>query len=338
MPLAEALYAQGRYEEADATLKALNEDWASDDASVNAPRLAVRAKLLAADGWTKLAEETADRALRVVRATDWLCLQVDALLAHAEVMQSAGRQAMRSQAPRRRCASRRRRATKPPRSPRGRWADRGAGPVGRRGAGGLSRDYLDLPLQDFLAEVATPEPMPGAGYCAAVTLSMAAGLVAMVAGASRERVGRGQGRRRAGEHAARARRAPGAAQRRGLRERDRAAAGRGVRARAGGEVDGSDPSQDLGMLLERAAQIPLEIAQAAVDVASLAAVVAERGDQALRADAVAAALLAQGAARAAATLVEVNLGTTESDPRVARVRDLAGSANAAAERAMATLA
>ena len=73
-------------------------------------------------------------------------------------------------------------------------------------------------------------------------------------------------------------------------------------------------------------------------MASLAAVVAERGEQALRADAVAGALLAQGAARAAATLVEVNLGTTSSDPRVTRVRDLSGSATAAAERALATLA
>jgi class 3 adenylate cyclase/tetratricopeptide (TPR) repeat protein len=92
VPLAEALYAQGRFDEADSTLKALKEEWASDDASINAPRLALRAKLLAADGWTRLAEETADRALRVVRPMDWLCLQVDALLAHAEVMQSAGRQ------------------------------------------------------------------------------------------------------------------------------------------------------------------------------------------------------------------------------------------------------
>ena len=61
-----------------------------------------------------------------------------------------------------------------------------------------------------------------------------------------------------------------------------------------------------------------------MDVAALAAVVAERGEQALRADAVAAALLAEAAARAAATLVEVNLGTTSSDERVARARDLAG--------------
>jgi len=74
-----------------------------------------------------------------------------------------------------------------------------------------------------------------------------------------------------------------------------------------------------------------------VDVASLAAVVAERGDQALRADAVSAAVLAEGAARAAATLVEVNLGTTSSDGRVARARDLAGAAGASAQRARKTL-
>ncbi len=69
-----------------------------------------------------------------------------------------------------------------------------------------------------------------------------------------------------------------------------------------------------------------------MDVAALAAVVAERGDQAMRADAVSAALLAEAAARAAATLVEVNLGTTSSDERVTGRRDLAGSATAAAQR------
>jgi formiminotetrahydrofolate cyclodeaminase len=202
----------------------------------------------------------------------------------------------------------------------------------------LSRDFLGLPVKDFLAEIATPEPMPGAGYCAAVTLSMAAGLVAMVAGASRAEWGEAKG---------------AAAQANALRERVAPLAQLNVDAYASAiarlraaeyEPDdaraepGSDPSQDLGPLLQRAAQIPLEIAEAAVDVASLAAIVAERGEQALRADAVAGALLAQGAARAAATLVEVNLGTTGTDARVTRVRDLAGSANAAAERALATLA
>ena len=201
----------------------------------------------------------------------------------------------------------------------------------------MSRDFLGLPLQDFLAEVATPEPMPGAGYCAAVSLSMAAGLVAMVATASRAEWGEAKG---------------AAAQANTLRERVAPLAQRNVDAYASAiarlrateyETEhrpepGSDPSQDLGPLLERAAQIPLEIAQAAVDVAALAALVAERGNQAMRADAVAAALLAEGAARAAATLVEVNLGTTSSDPRVIQARDLGGSAHAAAERALATIA
>jgi tetratricopeptide (TPR) repeat protein len=91
VPLAEALYAQGRFEEADETLKSLKDEWAGGDASVSAPRLSLRAKLLAADGWTRLAEETSDRALRMVRSTDWVCLQADAFLAHAEVMQTVGR-------------------------------------------------------------------------------------------------------------------------------------------------------------------------------------------------------------------------------------------------------
>jgi formiminotetrahydrofolate cyclodeaminase len=199
----------------------------------------------------------------------------------------------------------------------------------------MAHDYLGLPLRDFLAEVASPEPLPGAGYSAAVTLAMAAGLVAMVAGASRSQWAEGRG---------------AAAQANTLRERVAPLAQRNLEAYAdavarlhdaGGDDTAAQPGrreEDLGTALARAAQIPLEIAEAAVDVASLAAVVAERGEQALRADAVAAALLAQGAARAVATLVEINLGTTASDERVTRARDLAGAATAAADRALATLA
>lgn len=193
----------------------------------------------------------------------------------------------------------------------------------------MTKDYLGLPLEEFLGEVASPEPMPGAGYCAAISLSMAAGLVAMAAGASRGEWAEAKG---------------AAAQANTLRERVAPLAQRNVAAyaeavaRLRGAGDGGADSEDLGVLLERAARIPLEIAEAAVDVASLAAVVAERGEQALRADAVAGALLAQGVARAAVTLVEVNLSTTSSDERVTRARDLAGTAAAAANRALATLA
>jgi formiminotetrahydrofolate cyclodeaminase len=190
----------------------------------------------------------------------------------------------------------------------------------------MARDYLGLPLRDFLAEVASPEPMPGAGYAAAITLTMAAGLVAMSAAASRSQWAEGRG---------------AAAQANTLRERVAPLAQRNLEAYANAVArlrgEQTEDHEDLGGALARAAQIPLEIAEAAVDVASLAAIVAERGEQALRADAVAAALLAQGAARAVATLVEVNLGTTESDARVTQVRDLAGAATAAADRALATL-
>jgi class 3 adenylate cyclase/tetratricopeptide (TPR) repeat protein len=91
VPLAAALHAQGRYAEATDTLQSVKEEWASGDASVDAPRLAVRAKLLAADGLDIQAERSIERALRLVDRTDWACLQADTMLAHAEVLGSADR-------------------------------------------------------------------------------------------------------------------------------------------------------------------------------------------------------------------------------------------------------
>jgi formiminotetrahydrofolate cyclodeaminase len=189
------------------------------------------------------------------------------------------------------------------------------------------RPYRGLPLGELLDQVSSPEPMPGAGYCAAVTLEMAAGLVAMTARVSRAEWGEARG---------------AAAQASTLLDRIAPLAERNVEAYREavgllGTAESGGKDEPLRDALERAAGIPLEIAEAAVDVASLAAVVAERGDQALRADAVSAALLAEGAARTAATLVEVNLGTSSADERVARARDLAGSATAAAQRARHTL-
>jgi formiminotetrahydrofolate cyclodeaminase len=189
------------------------------------------------------------------------------------------------------------------------------------------QSYRGLPLTQLLDEIASPEPMPGAGYCAAVALEMAAGLLTMAAQVSRAEWGEARG---------------AAAQATTLRERIAPLAERNVDAYreavtllGGAESGGDEPLRDA---LARAAGVPLEIAEVAVDVASLAAVVAERGDQALRADAVSAALLAEAAGRTAATLVEVNLGTTSADERVTRARDLAGSAAAAADRARRTLA
>lgn len=91
VPLADALFEQGRAEEAGALLEAVKDDWASGDASIEAPRLAVRAKLYAAQGWDEHADRSIRRALRLVQDTDWRCLQADVLLAHAAVLALTGR-------------------------------------------------------------------------------------------------------------------------------------------------------------------------------------------------------------------------------------------------------
>ncbi len=91
IPLADALARQGRQQEARALLETVDDEWASGDASIEAPRLAVRARLLAAEGWDRHAERAAQRALRLVKRTDWSCLHADILLAHAEVLTAASR-------------------------------------------------------------------------------------------------------------------------------------------------------------------------------------------------------------------------------------------------------
>jgi formiminotetrahydrofolate cyclodeaminase len=68
-------------------------------------------------------------------------------------------------------------------------------------------------------------------------------------------------------------------------------------------------------------------------VAVLSVTVAQNGDPGLRADAVVAAALAAGAARAAAELVAVNLTASADDERVLRARRLADEAARSAEEA-----
>src|SRR5438270_169733 len=84
--------------------------------------------------------------------------------------------------------------------------------------------------------------------------------------------------------------------------------------------------------LERAAEIPLQIAEAGSDLASLAALLVEHGNPEVRADAAVASLLAEGGTRAAAMLVKINLGATEDDPRVRHAQLLAQVAAESAQR------
>jgi formiminotetrahydrofolate cyclodeaminase len=84
----------------------------------------------------------------------------------------------------------------------------------------------------------------------------------------------------------------------------------------------SDPRRDFafGKILDRAAAAPLAIAEASADVVLLARALAERLDPRFGPDLEAAALLASGAARAAAHLVEINLTVGADDERAVRAR------------------
>ena len=84
-----------------------------------------------------------------------------------------------------------------------------------------------------------------------------------------------------------------------------------------------------------AAEVPLALAEAAADVALLAADATERADGASRADAAAAAALAAGAARAAAKLVAINLSTQPGDERIAAAGRAVEAADDAARQALA---
>lgn len=77
-------------------------------------------------------------------------------------------------------------------------------------------------------------------------------------------------------------------------------------------------AEGLAAALSAAADVPMQVVELAVPLASIAAVLAESGNPALRGDATAAGLLAQAAARAAAVLVRINLAGVPSDPRHAR--------------------
>jgi formiminotetrahydrofolate cyclodeaminase len=112
-----------------------------------------------------------------------------------------------------------------------------------------------------------------------------------------------------------------------------------LEAAATGSEDGDPTRRDrqLERTLERAAAIPLEIAEIGADVAELAAAIGTSIDSAYRADAAAAAALAAGGARAAAHLVEVNLAVQVGDERLARARASAQAAVEAADRLLASL-
>ena len=191
------------------------------------------------------------------------------------------------------------------------------------------RRYLDLSVDELLVELASPSPVPGSGFAAAVAIAMGAATITMAARLSHDwPEGRGA-----------------AAQAETLRKRVMELASRNAEAYEaalaalkGGEEKYRTRDETMGDALARAADVPLEIGDAATSVAALAAEVADRGNPRFCADCAAAASLAVAGARAAAILVEVNLGTTGEDERVRRAREQIEDASASLAQALAAVA
>jgi formiminotetrahydrofolate cyclodeaminase len=189
-------------------------------------------------------------------------------------------------------------------------------------------EFLDQRLTELLDDIASETPAPGGGAVAGVVVAMAAGLVAMAARFSEKHwedaadvVERAEALRR--------RCAP-------LAPADAQAYEEVLTAfRLPKDLEPEVRNAAIGHALARAAEIPLEIAKEASEVAVLGALVAAHGNPNLRGDAIAGAVLAEAGARVAANLVEINLGTTQRDERIARAREHVAAASAAVERAFA---
>jgi methenyltetrahydrofolate cyclohydrolase len=190
-------------------------------------------------------------------------------------------------------------------------------------------DLLDLSLREFLDLVASEEPTPAGGSAAALAVAMSASLSAMVARASPDWPEAGSAVAQA--ERLRKRVAP-------LAQRDAEAYEEAlVTLRLPERVEPTVRDAAVGAALARTAEVLLAISDAAADAAYLAALVADRGTPERRGDAVAAALLAEAAARAAECLVAVNLTVRTGDPRSEQAQMNVEAAGAAAREAVRTI-
>jgi len=200
-----------------------------------------------------------------------------------------------------------------------------ATPGGPHGPGTGQPGYLGMRVGEFLDELAAAGPAPGGGSAAALAVALAAALCAMTAELSARHLAQ----------------APGlAAESRGLLRRAAPLAQADADSYAGvlaaRRAPGGQRGEQVSAALTRASEVPLEVAELGDRVAALAADIADRGNPAVRGDALAAAQLAAAAARAAAALVQINLAGMPDDPGPARAARLAAHAARLAARVPAS--
>jgi formiminotetrahydrofolate cyclodeaminase len=180
-------------------------------------------------------------------------------------------------------------------------------------------------LGEVLDEVAAATPAPGGGSSAALACALAAALVEMAA-----RLGRARGAAVPAEAPDRARTLRGRALE--LAQEELSSYAPVLEVLRLPEDEPERPAR-LDAALSAAAESPLAIAEAAAETAELGARVAAGSRRDVRGDAITGAVLAEGAAAAAAGLVEVNLERRGDDPRLERGREAARRARDARRRA-----
>lgn len=174
----------------------------------------------------------------------------------------------------------------------------------------MATPYADCSIGRFSELVAAREPAPGGGPVAAVTVSLAAALVAMAARYSPDVEGNDELVQTAEQLRSRAM---------SLADADADAYQAVIEAYA--FTGAGHPAQRRELIssaLYRAAAVVLEVADAGAETARLAARLAADGNRSTRDDAVTAVLLAEAATRAAAHLVAVDVKAGGSDPRLVR--------------------
>lgn len=188
------------------------------------------------------------------------------------------------------------------------------------GTGTLS----DLPLSQVLDRLAEKTPGPGAGSTAALVCSLAAALLEMTAAFDTTPMGSACGVR------------AGA-----LRDRSLELADRELRSYEpvleALRLPDSDPEREtrVASAMAAASAAPLAIASVGAQLAGIAAETVDGVSDQLVGEAVVVSELAEGACRAAARLVEINLAGAPGDPRLTEV---VGLVKAAAEARAETLA
>jgi methenyltetrahydrofolate cyclohydrolase len=188
------------------------------------------------------------------------------------------------------------------------------------GAGTLN----DLRLSEVLDRLAEKTPAPGAGSTAALVCSLAAALLEMTAAFDTTPMGSACGVR------------AGALRDRALELADRELHSYEPVLEAL-RLPASDRDREarLATAMAAASIPPLAIASVAAQLAGIAAETVDGVSEQLVGEAIVAAELAEGACRAAARLVEINLAGAVGDPRLTEV---IGLVKAAAEARAETLA